>query len=166
MFFVNIPSLLDPTMAVPGPDGGHVFSLEALYTPYALEGGWAASREPERWLEVFAGLVGPGFGDTVRRFRTMTPESYETEFFMRRGHAPSFGGGPVAALVGRDRELTRYQTPIGGLYLTGAATFPGAGVWGSSGRNAAAVVLQGDHPGAVKRTVSAVRSRIGGRAGP
>ena len=29
-----------------------------------------------------------------------------------------------------------------GLYLTGAATFPGAGIWGASGRNCAAVVLE------------------------
>jgi phytoene dehydrogenase-like protein len=43
--------------------------------------------------------------------------------------------------VGRSTELTRYHTPVKGLYLTGAATFPGAGIWGASGRNAASVVL-------------------------
>jgi phytoene dehydrogenase-like protein len=71
----------------------------------------------------------------------MTPPSYEQDFSLTRGHAPSFAGGPVAALVGKDRELTRYATPVRGLFLTGAATFPGAGVWGASGRNAAQVVL-------------------------
>ena len=45
---------------------------------------------------------------------------------MPRGYAPSFPGGPLAALLGRNPELSRYQTPIGGLFLTGAATFPGA----------------------------------------
>jgi phytoene dehydrogenase-like protein len=60
---------------------------------------------------------------------------------MPAGFAPSFAGGPLAALVGRERELTRYATPVAGLYLTGAGTFPGAGVAGSSGRNAARVVL-------------------------
>jgi len=60
---------------------------------------------------------------------------------MPRGYAPSFPGGPVAALLGRDPELSRYRTPLHGLYLTGAATFPGAGIWGASGRNAASVVL-------------------------
>lgn len=44
-------------------------------------------------------------------------------------------------MMNRQPELTRYRTPIRGLYLTGAATFPGAGVWGASGRNAALVVL-------------------------
>ena len=41
----------------------------------------------------------------------------------------------------KDPELTRYETAVGGLFLTGAATFPGAGVWGASGRNCAGVVL-------------------------
>ncbi len=45
-------------------------------------------------------------------------------------------------MLGREPELTRYQTPIKGLYLTGAATYPGAGVWGAAGRNAATVILR------------------------
>lgn len=59
---------------------------------------------------------------------------------MPRGYAPSFSGGPLSALVGRDRELTRYRTPVPGLFMTGAGTFPGAGVSGASGRNTAEVV--------------------------
>jgi phytoene dehydrogenase-like protein len=47
----------------------------------------------------------------------------------------------VAALARRDPELTRYETPVAGLFLTGAATFPGADVWGASGRAAARAVL-------------------------
>jgi phytoene dehydrogenase-like protein len=139
IFLVNVPSVLDPTMAVAD---GHVFSLEVLFTPYATPGGWATSTEPERWLEVYASLVQPGFTDHVRRSRVMTPESYESDFSMRHGHATSFAGGPLAAFVGRRPELTRYETPIAGLYLTGAATFPGAGVWGASGRNAALRILR------------------------
>jgi phytoene dehydrogenase-like protein len=119
-----------------------VFSLEVLRTPYGLRGGWAGSAEPQRWLDGFASLVAPGFADGIRRWRVVTPEDYERDFSMDCGYAPSFGGGPLAALVGRDRELTRYETPVGGLFLTGAGTFPGAGVWGASGRNAAAVVLR------------------------
>ncbi len=58
----------------------------------------------------------------------MTPEDYERDFSMARGYAPSFSGGPLAALIGRERELTRYETLVRGLFLTGAGTFPGAGV--------------------------------------
>jgi phytoene dehydrogenase-like protein len=139
IFLVNVPSVLDPTMAA---TDGHVFSLEVLYTPYALRGGWATSNEPARWLDAYSSLVQPGFRDHVRRWRAMTPESYESDFSMPRGHATSFAGGPIAAFLGQRPELTRYETPIKGLYLTGAATFPGAGVWGASGRNAALVALR------------------------
>jgi phytoene dehydrogenase-like protein len=72
----------------------------------------------------------------------MTPDRYEADFHLPRGHAASFPGGPLAALRGRPPELTRYETPVRGLYLTGAATFPGAGVWGAPGRNAATVILR------------------------
>ena len=139
MFFANVPSVLDPTMRA-GDD--HVLSLEVLYTPYRVAGGWPGSAEPERWLERFAGLVQPDFLDGVRAWRAMTPDRYESEFHLPRGHATSFAGGPLAALRGRPPELTRYETPVAGLYLTGAATFPGAGVWGAPGRNAATVILR------------------------
>jgi len=135
---INVPTLLDPTMA---PEGRHVFSLEALYTPYRLAGGWDTSREPWRWLEAFAGLCEPGFLDSIIEWRAMTPDVYERDFHLPAGHATSFAGGPLAAFRNPDPELTRYETAVGGLYLTGAATFPGAGVWGASGRNCATVVL-------------------------
>jgi phytoene dehydrogenase-like protein len=142
--FVNVPSVLDPIMRVPGGGGSsdHVLSLEVLGTPYSLQGGWDGSPEPERWLAALGTLAEPGFLDGVRRHRVMTPPDYERDFSLSRGHAPSFAGGPLAALIGRDRELTRYETPVRGLFLTGAATFPGAGIWGASGRNAAQVILR------------------------
>jgi phytoene dehydrogenase-like protein len=43
--------------------------------------------------------------------------------------------------LGRQPELSRYRTAVNCLFTTGAATFPGAGVWGASGRNAAETVL-------------------------
>jgi phytoene dehydrogenase-like protein len=94
-----------------------------------------------RWIELCSMLVQPGWIDGLRRYRAMTPPEYEREFYLPRGYATSFAGGPLAALRGSPRELTRYETPVKGLYLTGAATFPGAGVWGASGRNAARVIL-------------------------
>lgn len=137
--FANSPTALDPTMAV-GND--QVFSLEALYTPYRLAGGWASLDEPRRWLEQFGGLVQPGFLSSIRHWRAVTPVEYETRFNLPSGHATSFAGGPIAAFRGVDPELTRYHTPVKGLYLTGAATFPGAGVWGASGRNAALTIIR------------------------
>jgi phytoene dehydrogenase-like protein len=138
MFYANLPSALDASMRMNGDD---VFSLEVLFTPYRLRGGWDGSAEPSRWLDVFSSLVEPGFLGSVRRWRAVTPPDYERDFGLERGLAPSFGGTALSALVGRDRELTRYETPVDGLYLTGAGTFPGAGIWGASGRNAAHVIL-------------------------
>lgn len=139
MLFMNTPSVLDPTMK-PSTDTD-VFSLEVLYTPYGFTGGWGDQREPRRWIEQFASLAQPGWIDSVGAWRAMTPSAYESEFNMPRGYATSFAGTPLTALMGKDLELTRYRTPIRGLYLTGAATYPGAGVWGASGRNVAHVVL-------------------------
>ena len=134
----NVPSVDDPTVA---PANRHVLSLETVFTPYGLAGGWPASAEPARWLDLFAGLVEPGFKESLVDWRAMTPDRYEREFHLPHGHATSFAGGPLAALRNRNPELTRYETPVAGLYITGAATFPGAGVWGASGRNAALKIL-------------------------
>jgi phytoene dehydrogenase-like protein len=136
---VNVPSLLDPTMA---PDGRHVLSLEALYTPFGFRGGWTDPAEPRRWLEQFAELCEPGFLDSITEWRAMTPDVYERDFHLPAGHATSFAGGPLAAFRNENPELTKYETAVEGLYLTGAATFPGAGVWGASGRNCATVILE------------------------
>ncbi|MFN3254266.1 MAG: phytoene desaturase family protein [Ilumatobacter sp.] len=136
---VNAPTVLDPTMA---PPGRHVLSIEALFTPYGLTGGWADSPEPRRWLEAFAQRCEPGLVESIVDWRAMTPDRYERDFHLPAGHATSFGGGPLAALRNANPELTKYQTAVDGLFLTGAATFPGAGVWGASGRNCASVVLQ------------------------
>ncbi len=138
---VNVPSLIDPSVAPATRPGHHVFSLEALFTPYSLLGGWPDSSEPQRWLEQFATLCEPGFLDSIVEYRAMTPDVYERDFHLPKGHATSFGGGPLAAFRNPNPELTDYETDVDGLFLTGAATFPGAGVWGASGRNCAAVVL-------------------------
>jgi len=136
---VNSPSVVDPTVA---PPGRHVFSLEVLYTPYGFKGGWIDDREPRRWLDRVATQLQPGFVDSLVQWRAMTPDRYEREFNLPHGHATSFAGGPLAALHNKNPELTGYETAVKGLYITGAATFPGAGIWGASGRNAALRILE------------------------
>lgn len=147
-FLVQMPSALDPTVAGALPTGSEVFSLEVLWAPYALEGGWAGSGEPDRWLRKVSELVrmadGRPFHEHVRERRLMGPVEYDREFSMPRGHSQSFAGTPFTALLGRNPEQTRYTTPVHGLFLTGAGTFPGAGVWGASGRNTATAVLNSD----------------------
>lgn len=148
---VNIPTASDPAMML--DPGEHVLSLEVLFTPYDHPGGWPHSPEPKRWLGLLDDLFEPGTLH-IDRWRAMTPDRYETEFSMHRGHTPAYAASPLVALLGSRRDTTRYRTPIAGLYLSGAATFPGAGVFGAPGRNAADAVrrdLEGSSPGAVRR---------------
>jgi phytoene dehydrogenase-like protein len=146
MYFVNTPSVKDPSVAAGLRSGQDIFSMETLWTPYELSGGWETTQEPARWLRKFGELVEVGghasFSDAVDRWRLMGPREYESQFAMVRGYAPSFAGTPLTTMLGKDPELTRYQTPVKGLFLTGAAAFPGAGVWGAAGRNAAAAILR------------------------
>jgi hypothetical protein len=85
-----------------------------------------------------AGKREPTVGEVGDQLRQAVEQLHDQ---LERGYAPSFAGGPLAALLGRDPELTHYQTPIQGLHLTGAGTYPGAGVSGAPGRNTATVVL-------------------------
>lgn len=135
----NSPSVSDETLTT---TGRHVFSLEALFTPYTLADGVSRREEAEKWLRQYSTLVQPGFMESIDEWRVLTPEEYESDFHLPKGHATSFAGGPLAAFLGSNPELTRYRTPIAGLYLTGAATFPGAGVWGASGRNTALTIIR------------------------
>ena len=43
-------------------------------------------------------------------------------------------------------ELSGYRGPVPGLYLCGASTHPGGGVFGASGRSAARVLLADRRP--------------------
>lgn len=140
MLFANLPSVADPTMRTRA--GGEVLSLEVLFTPFQLAGGWAGSPEPKRWLAACSTLLDGDIEDSIADWRVMTPPDYEAQFSLDRGLVPSFSGSALGAIIGRrDRELTRYETPIGGLYLTGGGTDPGAGIWGALGRNTADVIL-------------------------
>lgn len=149
IFLSNTPGLLDKTM---DPlDVGHTFSLEVLYTPYHLQGGWEKSSEPNRWLEVFSSHTDNEFLSGVRRWRALTPVDYEREFSLDQGYAPSYPGTTLDVILGRKREITRYDTPVKGLYLAGSGTFPGAGIWGASGRNAAWRVMEHFHKKRMER---------------
>ena len=136
---MNMPSVLDPTMK--SKDGRHILSLEMLFTPYSLPGGWPGSDEPRRWFDVANKFWEPDLVVADDEWRAMTPDIYESDFHMPRGHAPSYVASPLATLLGKSREVSRYRSPIKGLFLTGAGTWPGAGIFGAPGRNAADAVL-------------------------
>lgn len=139
---MNIPSVLDPTMRPGGPDTArHILSLEMLFTPYSFPGGWPNSAEPRRWFDVANRFWEPHLKPADDEWRAMTPDIYESDFHMPRGHAPSYVASPLSTLLGKAPEVSRYRSPIKGLYLSGAGTWPGAGIFGAPGRNAAQAVL-------------------------
>jgi phytoene dehydrogenase-like protein len=134
---------LDPSVA---PPGRHNVTVWAQWHPYALAGGerWAAiaDREAEKVLaEVEA--AAPGFTSTVEHLHVQTPVDLERELGLLRGNVMHVEMGLDAMFAYRPLpELSGYRTPVRGLYLTGASTHPGGGVFGASGRTAARVALR------------------------
>ena len=126
-----------------GSPGGTCSASRCSTRPTRSQGGWAASDEPAALARGLrrAGRS-PGSSTASDRWRAMTPERLRARVLPAPGLRHQLRRRPArrAARPGPP-ELTRYETPVSGLYLTGAATFPGAGVWGASGRNAARVIL-------------------------
>lgn len=135
-------SAIDPTIA---PPGHHNISAWAQWHPYELSTGehWddIAAREADKVIAQVE-RVAPGFTDTIEHMHVQTPLDLERELGLRRGNVmhvemgldSMFGYRPLPELAG-------YRTPVRGLFLTGASTHPGGGVFGASGRTAARVVM-------------------------
>jgi phytoene dehydrogenase-like protein len=135
-------SAFDDTIA---PAGRHNVTVWGQWHPYELSNGerWDAIREREGHKLVAAvEAAAPGFAATVEHMHVQTPLDLERELGLRRGQVmhvemtldQMFAWRPLP-------ELSGYRTPVGGLYLTGASTHPGGGVFGASGRSAARVLL-------------------------
>ena len=135
-------SALDPSIA---PPGRHNVTAWAQWHPYELSTGerWddIAGREADRVVAQVE-RAAPGFADSIEHLHVQTPPDLERELGLRRGNVmhvemgldSMFGYRPLPELAG-------YRTPVRGLFLTGASTHPGGGVFGASGRIAASVVL-------------------------
>jgi phytoene dehydrogenase-like protein len=142
----TIPSLVDPTLVAGAPDGTHVMSVIAQYTPYPLrDGSWDDEGRREgigdavvATLEAYA----PGIGGLVRNREVLTPLDLERDYGLTGGH-------PLHAEPGLDQFFlwrpllghARYRLPIDGLYLCGSGAHPGGGVTGQPGQNAAREIL-------------------------
>jgi phytoene dehydrogenase-like protein len=136
-------SATDPGLA---PAGKHVCSIWSQYHPYALSGGesWddAREREADRILEQLFRFA-PGMRGHILHRHVQSPLDLERRFGMLRGNVmhlemsldQMFGFRPTPS-------LSRYRTPVRGLYLTGASTHPGGGVFGASGLACARAVLK------------------------
>ena len=138
----TIPSSVDPSVA---PPGQHLMSMFCQYAPYDLKGGWTdASRDEfaDRCFKIVERHA-PGFTQSVIARQILSPVDLETTFNLTGGNIFQGSMGlhqlfmfrPVPGFAG-------YRTPVGGLFLCGAAAHPGGGVMGASGWNAAREMLR------------------------
>jgi phytoene dehydrogenase-like protein len=130
-------SIADPTRA---PAGRHT---AWAYTrgPQALDWTAEAQRHVER-MEAQVERFAPGFRDLILARHVLTPAD------LQRRNANLIGGDVGGGSYSLDQALLRpvarpvpYRTPVRGLYIASAATFPGGAVHGVSGRAAARFAL-------------------------
>ena len=139
-------SAIDPDVA---PAGKHTLFLWGQYHPYELSHGesWdaIAEREADKLLEVMYRYA-PNMRGAITNRYVQSPLTLERTFGLLRGNVmhvemsfdQMFAFRPLP-------ELSQYRVPpIKGLYLTGASTHPGGGVFGAAGYNTAHTVLH-DH---------------------
>jgi phytoene dehydrogenase-like protein len=153
----TIPSVVDPTVA---PPGRHLMSMFVQYAPYELrDGSWDDQREAfaDRCFDV-VNEYAPNFKDAVLDRQVLTPLDLERVFNLTGGNifqgamtpGQLFAFRPVPGYAG-------YETPLGGLYLCGAAAHPGGGVMGTPGLNAAREILR-QRP--LRARIASRRSRL------
>src|SRR5262245_8494870 len=141
---VGTATALDPGLV---PDKQHLLTVETRYSPYELQGNvpWSSIRETEarRMLDLLQPFLASDLTTAVRLTFPQTPEDLERDLGLPRGQITHLDVSTEQTLNRRPiPQLSGYRTPIRGLYLTGAGTHPGGGIWGAPGRNTAHVVLE------------------------
>lgn len=135
------PTAQDPSLA---PPDRHTVTLWAQWHRYDLAGpGWDELREATGEAALARlDAASPGFAESVVDRHVQTPLDLERELGLRRGNVMHVEMGLDAMFALRPvPELSGYRGPLSGLYLTGASTHPGGGVFGASGRSAARIMI-------------------------
>lgn len=139
-----LPSVVDPSLA---PPGRHLASLFVQYAPYDRSDGkdWNEQTEREFAERAFAVVseYAPNWNAIVDDYQVLTPPGLEKRFGMTGGNI--FHGEMTLdqlAFLRPARALSRYRTPVQGLYLCGSGVHPGGGVMGAPGYLAAKTVLR------------------------
>lgn len=136
-----VASHLDPTLA---PPGKHTLWL-SQFAPAKLSDGrsWDEAREEvaDRMIDTWCEYA-PNTRDLIIDRHISSPLDWERRTGNLNGNAfhvamtvnQLLGFRPIPA-------LSRYRTPIQGLYLSGSGTHPGGGITGIPGRNTAMEVM-------------------------
>lgn len=139
------PTAADASLA---PPGKHIFNIWAQWHPYELAGGaqWTEDlrrREADKLLHLMDDYA-PGFSGHITDIYIKTPVDLERIGGLLRGHLMHLDMTLDQMFMFRPLpDLANYQTPIAGLWLTGASTHPGGGVSGAPGYITAHEVLRG-----------------------
>ncbi|MER7004797.1 NAD(P)/FAD-dependent oxidoreductase [Dactylosporangium sp. NPDC000555] len=135
------PSVSDPSVT---PEGRHVMSVNVFHAPYDLVGTtWEQerSRFGMRCIDVLSEYI-PNLKEIITDVRFWSPVDLESEYGLLRGNITH--GDTLPAQMFSFRPLpgmADYRTPVQGLYLCGAGSWPGGSVTGVPGRNASMAVL-------------------------
>jgi phytoene dehydrogenase-like protein len=130
-------SVHDPSVV---PPGQHTMSVFAQYVPYAFQSGtWDTRRDEVKALALRSiGRYCSNIPDAVIDTQVLGPPDIEEKVGLTGGHI--FQGECLPAYMWSNRLTAK--TPMKGVYLCGACTYPGGSVIGINGRNAAMAVLR------------------------
>jgi phytoene dehydrogenase-like protein len=151
-------SAFDDTIA---PPDKHNVTVWGQWHPYELSNGerWddIGEREGTKLVEA-VDAVAPGFASSVEQMHVQTPLDLERELGLRNGQVMHVEMAFDQMFLWRPMpELAGYRVPgVAGLYLCGASTHPGGGVFGASGRSAARTLLADRSPSPLSRVRKAV----------
>jgi len=151
--YCAIPSLMDPSLAPPGRYTctifSHYFPCDAPKTRHRE----MAHQMAERAIDQIARYA-PNFRDAITDKVVLTQQYFEATFGVTGG---DFASGLMHPWQMWDRRPVRgwsdYRTPLGNLYMCGAACHPGPGITCVPGYNGARAVLQ-DQAGGRERPVA------------
>ncbi|MGW2553748.1 phytoene desaturase family protein [Streptomyces sp. NPDC001635] len=156
LLVVGQTSAVDPTRA---PAGRHVVWIQVRTVPPVISGDAAGTIRQTRWPEAVEPMTdrvlakleryAPGGTSRIACVTAYTPQDLEA------ADPNLVGGDSTAGSHHLSQNLlfrpmpghSGYRTAIPGLYLTGAATWPGAGTNATSGRLTARQVLKDSRPG-------------------
>ena len=136
-------SSVDTTLA---PEVRHTLFIWGQYYPYQLSNGehWqdVENREADKLIDVVNSYA-PNVKNSILNRFIQSPLDLEQRLGLLRGNVMHVEMDFNQMFLFRPLpEMSAYKTPIKNLYLTGASTHPGGGVFGASGHNTAMVVLK------------------------
>lgn len=137
------PSIFDDSFS---PPGKHVVSIYCQYTPFSLKNHiWDDDLKEEFYSIVMNVLseYSPDFEHKIIHKYLVSPLDMEVKYGIAHGHVGQGETLPSQILFFRPvTGFSDYTTPIKNLYLGGAGTHPGAGLFGAAGRNVAFKILE------------------------